>query len=70
MEIDIVYKTSNFNYKVQFDVQLQYVAQPKKMMVYNMNQRSYIQVINLNMIYNHIKFSFIPSTDLQRENTA
>ena len=40
------------------------------MMVYNMNQRSYIQVINLNMIYNHIKFSFIPSTDLQCENVA
>ena len=53
-----------------FDVQLQYVAQPKKMMVYNMNQRSYIQVINLNMIYNRIKFSFIPSTDLQCENVA
>ena len=53
-----------------FDVQLQYVAQPKKMMVYNMNQRSYIQVINLKMIYNRIKFSFIPSTDLQCENVA
>ena len=53
-----------------FDVQLQYVAQPKKMMVYNMNQRSYIQVINLNMIYNHIKFSFIPPIDLQCENVA